>query len=152
MTPLLATQSIGYISSESSNEDSLRTSLLATEVPVITSTVEENLNPENMQPNQPSQVRSEGIIFQDGSLYSGPFRDGLPHGTGIRILPNKNVFVGFFENGQMKRGRLFLLFDEYFEGTFRDGRLWDGYHANKNLVLRECKEGQWETCCECTIL
>ena len=55
--------------------------------------------------------------FSDGSVYSGHFQNGLKHGPGQLIFPNKDVYEGTFQAGK-RHGRGTLVFAD---GTQYEG-------------------------------
>ena len=84
------------------------------------------------------EVRNEiphgkGIGKYEAGTYTGEYEEGLRHGEGEFITSDGlNKFKGKFEKDLYSKGRLTLVSDGfYYEGTFKDGNMWNGVWYNK---------------------
>jgi hypothetical protein len=58
-------------------------------------------------------------IFADGRMYKGTWCKGLPHDKGAKFTwPNNDTFVGVYDNGHRKSGRLVFSNGAYYDGEF----------------------------------
>ena len=64
------------------------------------------------------------LIFDDGSVYTGPFNDKeLPHGSGINTFSSGNRYQGEFVNGRQHGfGTLFMPDGQRYEGNWDSGK------------------------------
>ncbi len=91
------------------------------------------------------------ITYSDGSRYTGPLKEGLPHGRGVFVFKspnpsNRQRYEGEFVEGRMEgQGILRFLNGKVFEGQFHnnqiygegvfewpDGKVYVGHCANDN--------------------
>ena len=109
------------------------------------------------------------LSVEDGQFYSGEFKNDLPHGKGINIWPNGNVYEGECENGKRNgMGVYFNIRKKWrYEGQYKDGKrhgsgIWhqedgtfyiggfenDDFHGFGTLLsadgLKVIKFGLWE--------
>ena len=68
----------------------------------------------------PPASAEETIAFQGGT-YTGPLKDGQPHGYGTWVHPDGRQYEGDFENGSI---------DGYGSMTFPSGERYTGYFAD----------------------
>ena len=77
--------------------------------------------------NERGQNGAGSFIFEDGSVYSGGFLDGLANGEGELTDSFGNaIYIGWFENGLFNGQGAYYSPDGWsYEGGFKDGR-FDG--------------------------
>ena len=90
------------------------------------------------------QIGDKGkLVYQNGGVYDGFFKDGLRHGFGTFTEENGNKYEGRWENDQQQgEGKQFLEFKkEFYEGNFIIGKR-DGFGKRVNHK-GELYIGQW---------
>lgn len=66
-------------------------------------------------------------IFNDGAKYTGPFRNGLPHGRGTVIYANGERYEGFFAKGSFDgQGTYFIPNGTRMTGNWHNGTFLGG--------------------------
>ena len=97
----------------------------------------------NGQFNERGQNGTGSFTFQDGSVYTGSFSDGMANGEGLyKTADGKAIYVGGFVNGLFEgHGAYFSPEGWLYEGSFKDG-LFDGEGrvTDKTSVIH----GVWE--------
>jgi hypothetical protein len=62
-------------------------------------------------------------VFPDGSVYTGGLKEGCMHGEGTLVDTHGNYFVGEFENGMKKSGKILYANGDQYLGAYRDDKL-----------------------------
>ena len=85
--------------------------------------------------------------WQDGSRYMGPFRDGKLHGHGSYRYPNGDSYTGFFENGRYHgKGILIESGKKALRGIWEHGEyIGVGEYIGGEYILVQDKEESTET-------
>jgi hypothetical protein len=88
--------------------------------------------------------------YADGRNYQGAYEDGMQQGQGELKWPNGKAYTGLFEKDEVKVGKLIHPNGSYAEGSFKEGRLWDGilYHLSPQgrASRTKYKNGKEDTC------
>jgi len=88
--------------------------------------------------------------YADGRNYQGAYEDDTQQGQGVLKWPNGKSFTGLFEKDEAKAGKLIHPNGNYAEGSFKDGRLWEGILSHLSPQGRtsqtKYKDGKENTC------
>ena len=68
------------------------------------------------------------IIYANGDIYEGEFKDGMLNGNGKIIRKDGNIFKGEFKDNKLNghgiySGKYNNIYGNIFEGEFKDGKL-----------------------------
>lgn len=83
------------------------------------------------------------VLWADGSIYDGWWKDDKPHGNGIKVFINGDAYVGSFRAGKMSgKGTYYKADNSKYEGEWQDN-LQNG-NGTQTWSDNHSYEGQWK--------
>jgi hypothetical protein len=77
------------------------------------------------------------MIFSDGNIYEGEFKDGNRNGKGKMIFSNGDIYEGEFKDGiENGKGKKIFSNGDIYEGEFKEGNFNEFENKkNKDIIL-----------------